>query len=104
MNETQTLPEVGMGITAHFYSDRRAATVVEVLSPRRIVVQWDKATRTDTNGGYSESQTYSYEPDSSAEKVTLSLRKNGIWYKVGDDLRGTRFYLGYRNHYIDPCF
>lgn len=101
--ETQTLPVVGMGATAHYISDRYAFTIVQVLSHRKIVVQHDKATRIDRNG-LSESQEYVFEPNPQAEKITLTLRKNGLWYKVGDSLQGTRYSIGERHQYQDPSF
>jgi hypothetical protein len=55
-------PEVGMGATEIMYSDRHAFTVVEVLGPKRIVVQRDRATRTD-GLGMSDAQSYNFEAD-----------------------------------------
>ena len=38
-NEAHPVLAVGMGATENLYSDRRAMTIVEIISPRKIVVQ-----------------------------------------------------------------
>lgn len=93
-------PEVGMGATQLCWTDRHAYTVVEVKSPKRIVVQADKAIRVDSNG-MSESQKYEFVPQPDAPKVTLTLRKNGQWKPVGG---GNTFAIGYRSEYHDFSF
>jgi len=101
-------PVVGMGCTVSMYSDRYAATIVEVIrkgiAPCGVVIQRDMATRTDCNG-LSESQEYSYEMKPQAQKETYSRRKNGTYVKVGEGVsEGTKLIIGQRLHYIDPCF
>lgn len=101
MEHSAGKPEVGLGCTICMYSDRHAATVVEVSkSGRQIVVQRDKATRTDGNG-MSDSQSYTYERDPNGAKTRFSLRKNGAWREVkgGDGLR-----LGTRDEHYDFSF
>lgn len=99
-NVKPPVPEVGMGATILMYSDRHAATVIEVLSPSRIVIQEDTATRTDKNG-MSESQEYAYTPDPKAEKLTVSLRKDGRWKIQASQ---TIIKLGERDAYHDYSF
>jgi hypothetical protein len=95
---------VGMGVTRCGYSDRHPFTVIEVLSPRRIVVQEDKATRTDKNG-MSESQSYDYERDPNGTTYTLTLRKNGRWVTQGESMNGgTGWMVGERLKYHDFSF
>lgn len=55
------VPEVGMGCTVLGWTDRHAATIVEVKSPTKIAVVGDIAERTDSNG-MSENQEYRYSP------------------------------------------
>ena len=98
-------PEVGQGATILYWTDRRAATVIQVsASDRSITVQFDKATRTDDNG-MSESQRYSYEADPAAATRVFTKRKNGQWVAKGESLKsGQRLVLGHRRHYYDYSF
>lgn len=93
-------PVVGSGATVLMYSDRHAATVVEVLSPARVVIQEDTATRTDKNG-QSESQEYAYTPNPNAPRQIVSLRKDKRW-KIAKSNTVVRF--GERDAYHDYSF
>ena len=97
------LPEVGMGATLILWSDRHAYTVVEVKSPRTIIVQRDNAKRTD-NLGMSESQEYSYTPNPNAPKEVFTFRKNGRWVEKGKSIRNSPLVLGIREEYYDYYF
>jgi hypothetical protein len=99
----QVQVEVGMGATKYVGSDRYPFTVVKILSPKRIVVQMDKATRTDSNG-LSEQQEYQYEPNPNGSEYTISLRKDGRWYEVGQPAKWTCFIVGHRSMHQDPHF
>jgi len=92
---------VGDPATVLAWTDRYPATVIEVRRGKRpvIVIQEDKATRTDTNG-MSESQTYQYERDPQGQTWEVSWRKNG-WRTRGSD-NGVRF--GVRKKYHDYSF
>lgn len=102
-NSKQPTPVVGMGVTQCMYTDRHAYTIVEVISPKKIVVQQDDATRTDNNG-LSESQQYSYKPDPDAPKEVITLRKNGRWIKQGNPMDSAGYLLGHREEYRDPNY
>ena len=99
------IPEVGMGATILYWTDRRAATVIEVSkSGKQITVQYDKATRTDDHG-MSDAQSYSYERNPNGATRVFTKRKNGQWIAKGDPLRGgQRLGLGYRKEYYDFSF
>lgn len=99
-NSKPVTPEVGMGATLLMYSDRHAATVTKVFSPTTIVIQEDNASRTDKNG-MSESQEYAYTPNTGAEEVFVTLRKDGRW-KVKKSQ--TVVMLGERDAYHDYSF
>ncbi len=101
--QTPLTPEVGMGATEYLWSDRNPFTVIEVISPRKIVVQADIATRTDNNG-MSDCQSYEFTPDHNGRKRTLTLRKNGKWIPQGEGLKGTTFGIGKRSKYHDYTF
>ena len=99
-NAGPPIPEVGMGGTILMYSDRHAVTVVEILSPKRILVQQDIATRTDKNG-MSECQDYTYTSNPNATKREFSLRKDGRWKEAKGQ---TILMLGKRESYHDFSF
>ena len=101
-------PEVGMGATILHWSDRSAATIVEVQrfkggkragQVKAVVIQGDKATRTDSNG-MSESQTYTFEAQPDSPKRTFTLRKDGRYRDSG----GTVLRIGSRDEYYDYSF
>ena len=95
------LPMVGTGATISFYSDRVAVTIIQVTHKgKRLVLQRDKATRTDHNG-MSELQEYNYETDTNGAIYTATLRKDDSYRLVG----GTeRVSLGVRREYYDFSF
>lgn len=102
-NSKTPVPEVGMGATRLGWTDRHPYTVIEVKSPKRIVVQADDAKRIDKNG-MSESQDYEFNPNPEGETVEISLRKNGRWIEVGQSSKGTSFLIGHREKYYDYSF
>jgi len=99
-NQTKSLtPKVGMGVTELMYSDRHPFTVVAIISPKRILVREDKATRIDHNG-CCENQEYQYEEQPTAPEVTLFLNKFGRWKRLGD-AQGSTYLIGKREEYYD---
>jgi hypothetical protein len=99
-DQTRSLqPTVGIGVTEIMFSDRHPYTVIEVISPKRIRVQADTATRVDDNG-YSESQEYNYTPNPKGEIITLFLNKWGKWKQAGQAQSST-FLIGKREEYYD---
>lgn len=96
-------PQVGMGATELWYSDRYAYTVIQVVSSRKIVVQRDRAVRTDNNG-MSDAQSYRYEADPNGKTHTLTLRKDGHWRRLGDGKNGNVFMIGGRDEHHDYSY
>lgn len=98
-------PVVGMGATLLFYSDRDAATIIEVSEDgKQIKLQEDHCIRTDKNG-MSESQDYRYEPNIKGKTHVATLRKNGTYVLVGGTLHsGTVVRVGDRDAYHDYSF
>jgi hypothetical protein len=89
--------EVGDGMTVCFWSDRQACTVIErSASGKTIVVQEDKATRTDSNG-MSDAQSYSYEPNPQGKRYTARRGADGR-YRIGGK-RGNAVAPGRHQHY-----
>ena len=97
---TNPKPEVGMGATIYFFSDRHAATVTRVSpSGKTIELQEDLATRTDSNG-FSEMQSYTFERNPGGRRYVARLRKNGT-FKTST---GEGVSLGKRSEYYDFSF
>ena len=103
-----TEPEVGMGATVCMYTDRHAATIVEVKRNAKGVViavaaQRDKAIRIDGNG-MSDAQSYRYEADPDARIVWFTLRTDR-WVAKGQAKKdGTSLAIGHRREYYDYSF
>jgi hypothetical protein len=96
-------PKVGDGATILCWTDRHAATIVEVsVSGKRVGVVEDEANRVDTNG-LSESQEYLFKPGAGPVRY-FTLRKNGAYVRQGDSLRGQRLAVGQRSEYRDFSF
>lgn len=107
MTPTNTItpldPMIGMGATINFYSDSKAATIIQIThNGRRIVLRQDKATRVDHNG-ISESQKYNYEEDLDGAIYIATLRKDGRYRLVGAT-SGSTITLGIRREYFDYSF
>jgi hypothetical protein len=96
------MPEVGMPATAIYFSDRRAKTVVEVLTPNKIVVRENCTECID----YYKSDYKILDELSNMPELTFTRRKSGRWVEMGQpDKYGSVFLvLGHRTHYIDPSF
>ena len=96
---------VGTGATVAGWSDRYAGTIIEVSrGGKQVLWQEDKATRTDSNG-MSDCQTYAYEADPTGRTMWFSLRKNGRWVSVGDNMRdGYSLQVGWRSKHYDFHF
>ena len=96
------MPEVGMGATEILWSDRRAQTVVKVITPNKIVVRENEVKCLDYYAG-----DYEILDDlSNMPELTFTRRKSGRWVEFGQpDKYGSVFLvLGHRAHYIDPSF
>lgn len=99
----QPTPVVGMGCTILMYTDRHAATIIEVANLKTVVIQADIAKRTDKNG-MSDYQFYEYTSDPNAHKRTFTLRKNGRWCEKGEPMSMSGIALGHRSTYHDYSF
>jgi hypothetical protein len=100
-------PEVGMGATIAHWTDRTAATIVEIVrfktgkragQIKALIVQADHAARTDSNG-MSDAQSYEYSRNPDAPRVTCTVTKHGQ-FKHGSD----RLIVGIRDEHYDFSF
>lgn len=98
------LPFVGMPATIAVGSDRYPATVVEVKTPRKIVIQEDDS-MDRANNLYTEDQKYTYFENPLGNKKVYSFRKNGYWVEEGSASHNGRvLFLGTRSKYRDPSY
>lgn len=95
--------KIGLGATMNLYTDRRAMTIIEVVTPKKIIVQENETRCINYYAG-------DYEVlDSIADymsKHTFTLRKGGTWVEEGQPKKwgSVTLSVGYRRHYIDPSF
>jgi hypothetical protein len=101
MDRETVTPAIGMGVTSGAGSDCYPHTVIEIISPKKIVVQSDNYRRTDANG-WGGHQEYIYWPNPNGAETTLTLRKNGKWVPEGLGLNERGYHIGERRAYYDP--
>lgn len=101
-------PEVGMGATIAMWSDRYAATIVEVVrfktgqragQVKTVVVQRDHVKRVDTNG-MSDAQNYQYSPNTQAARQAFNVNSKGQFNSKGGD----KLIIGVRDEHYDYTF
>ena len=93
-------PEVGVGGTVMYWSDREPVTVIEVSpSGKTVKVQADSYTRVDTNG-MSDAQRYEYERNPNGTVMTFRYSAKWKAFKSGS----TKLVLGRRERYYDFSF
>lgn len=94
------VPEVGLGCTICYYSDKRAATVTKVISPSRIEVTLNRVKCIDYFAG-----NYEILPELEGAPKVFTKRRNGYWVSEGQSFKdGVLLMLHYQNHFIDPSF
>lgn len=94
------VPEVGLGCTICYYSDKRAATVTKIVSPCKIEVTFNQTKCIDYYAG-----EYEILPKLEGGPKVFTKRRNGYWVAEGQSYKGgVILMLHYQNHYIDPSF
>lgn len=94
-----TEPQVGMGASILYWTDRCAATIIKV-TPCTVHVQRDNSVRTDKLGMTDSGQEYAFTPDPSAPVQIFRKTKRG-WKETGGS---ARLAIGKRDEYRDPSF
>lgn len=97
--------EKGVPCTIRYYSDSRAATIIDVKrnkdgKPIEVTVAHNVVEVVDYFGG-------DYKIHDELEDITdvFTLRRGGGWVMKGHQKRdGVRLYIGHHHHYIDPSF
>ncbi len=104
-NATPPAPEVGMGATACYYSDRHAFTILTVsASGKTLTMRRDNAKRIDSHG-MSDAQEYDYTPDPFGGVFKATLRSTGKWKLVGSSTRNvTTVLINTRREFYDYTF
>lgn len=94
------VPEVGLGCTICYYSDRRAATITKIITPCKIEVRFNRTKCIDYYDG-----EYEILPELEGVPKVFTKRRNGYWVAEGQPFKdGVLLMLHYQNHYIDPSF
>ena len=95
------IPEVGIPCTIVYFSDYRAATVVEVSEDKKKVgVRFNDHICKDWYAG-----NYEILPELYGPVQYFTHRKNGQWVMAGHQVKdGVKLALHYQRHYIDPHF
>jgi hypothetical protein len=108
--------KVGTACTINHYTDREPATIVEVVSPKKIIIRKDKATLKPeftpeiSSGGFAghcvnnDAQEYDYEQDLNGATLTYTLRSNGKWIQEGQTLNDKPLSIGFRKKFHDYNF
>ena len=110
-NETKIIPEVGMGATIGYGSDRYPYTIHKI-SPdgKKIWASEDKHHVVPKEGGYAYGSdipyTYSNNNQNDESQWSLfTLRKNGRYIqKESSRNSGSYLTIGFRRYYQDPSF
>jgi hypothetical protein len=94
------VPCVGLPCTICYYSDKRAATVTQISSEKKIEVTHNVVKTIDYYAG-----DYEVLPDLMPRTDIFTKRRNGQWVMEGQSVRdGVVLMLHYQRHYIDPSF
>ncbi len=99
---TPPTPEVGMGATACYYTDRHAFTIVRVSKSGKVFwMRRDNVKRLDFHG-MSDGQEYEYTTDPYGKEFRVSLRSDGK-FKMANSHHVTVL-VGVRKEYYDYSF
>lgn len=104
-NQVMPKPEIGMGVTEMYWSDREPYEVVDIKDERHITVRELDAKRTDDHG-MSEDQRYEFSSNPEGRILNLFKTKNGEWReRIGRNGLGcNKFVIGYADKYYDYSF
>ena len=95
------MPEVGAGAYVVLYSDLRAQTITEVITPNKVAVRANKVKCID----YYASD-YEILDETEGGTQIFTRRRSGRWVAEGQPDKSGSVYLviGERAHRIDPSF
>ena len=100
---------VGLGCTIYFYTDHKAATITDVVLgksgknkglPIKVYVRKNKTICKDFYAG-----DYDVVDELEGGCYCFTKRRGCRWIEEGSSIHdGLELGIGYRDHYIDPCF
>lgn len=94
------VPCVGLPCTICYYSDKRAATVTNIIDMNKIEVTHNVVKCIDYYAG-----DYEVLLDLMPRTDIFTKRRNGRWVMEGQETKdGVQLMLHYQRHYIDPHF
>lgn len=94
------VPCVGLPCTICYYSDKRAATVTNIIGKNKIEVTHNVVKCIDYYAG-----DYEVLLDLMPRTDIFTKRRNGRWVMEGQETKdGVQLMLHYQRHYIDPHF
>lgn len=100
-NGLDAVPKVGDGATIFLWSDRHAATVVDVSPTGKTVYLTRDTARVVDGSAMDGSAKYTFTPNPNGPRVKVTKDKSGLWGVVGTR-DGVRF--GTKSEYRDPHF
>ena len=97
-------PEVGMGVTWGFGSDRYPGTIVKVSDSGKTV--WFQRDYCDHVSGsfFTNDAVHTFHRNIEGELVKATLRRNGRYHMKGCSMRYGSIIIGTRDYYQDPHF
>ncbi len=99
MDGKMSTPEIGMGATLYYHSDRVPATVIYISRGGKLIHLQEDAFKRIDNNGMSEDQRYEYAQNREGVIYPARLTKKG--WKVQN---GPLVALGVRRRYYDFSF
>ncbi len=112
----QPKAEVGMGATLLMWTDRHAATIIDVegdgLSAGTILTVQEDHAKIVSGSAMDGSAEYEYSPNPEGYKKYFRLSAKGFWDCIYRNEQTGRWNksssgglaIGYRREYRDPCF
>ena len=109
----QPAPAVGMGATLCYWSDRVAATVVEISPDGKLLTVQNDTSRLAGGHIQTEQQRYIYAANPQGVKTVFRLDRQGRWREVYRNEEtgrmnlvdgGVGLLLGHRDEFKDPTF
>ncbi len=100
-------PEVGMGVTYLYWTDRYAGTIHQVSPNKKTIwVSQDVATvvKGSEHDGSAEYTFANGNQDKPDRWEQWTLRKDGRFHKKTESIKSTSLFIGKRDRYYDPTF
>lgn len=105
-------PTVGMGVTILYWTDRRAGTIVEVVSENEIVFTEDDTVADKSKPCQMGHQNWIHTPQPNGPRMTAKKGRDGRWYlarktktgRLSVNKKCLPLAVGYKEHHYDWSF